>query len=79
MKGKIVSVLLICLVGLSITFSCSSMVMSSPALQSSSAVQSKSNTITEEPRQITKLSCPELNLKPMGDSIDDPTPHSHKH
>ena len=75
MKGKIVSILLVGLVALSIIFSCSSIVMSSQVLQSPNAVQSGSSIMAEEPRQITKLSCPELNLKPMGDSVDDPMPH----
>jgi len=75
MKEKIASLLLICLVALSIVYICSSTALSCHVPRSIDAVTSRPTSATEEPRQNVKLSYPEPI--PLGDPIDDPVPHKH--
>lgn len=75
MREKIVSLLLVCLVALSIVYGCSSAALSSQATQSMDAVPSRPTTVTEEIRQKGKLSRPGPPLNIMGDPIPDVKPH----
>ena len=75
MNEKIASLLLVCLVSLSIVYGCSTTASSSHAIQSIDAVPSGPTSVTEEPGQNVKLSY--LDLIPLGDPIDDPVPHNH--
>lgn len=73
MKEKIASLLLICLVALSVVYICSSTAFSNLVTKAIDAVPSKPITVTEGPRQDGKLSCPKP--VPLGDPIDNPKPH----
>jgi hypothetical protein len=75
MNEKITSLLLVCLVSLSIFYGCSTTASSSHTIQSIDAVPSRPTNVTEEPGQNAKLAYPELT--PLGDPIDDPVPHNH--
>ncbi|UCG45138.1 MAG: hypothetical protein JSV58_07160 [Candidatus Bathyarchaeota archaeon] len=79
MKKKIIFVLLISLVALSIAFSCSSFAITRQLTPPTNARRLEPGEFAEEPRQISKLSKPELDFKPLGDPVDDPTPHGRKH
>jgi hypothetical protein len=72
MKGKIASLLLLCLVAVSIFYGFSSIASSGHEIQSMDAAPSSPTTITENPCQNIKRSYP--RLVPLGDPIDDPTP-----
>ena len=74
MNDKIASLLLICLVALSIVYVCSSTALSSHATQSVDAVPSGPTTVIGEPRQNVKLSNGEPTPRILGDPIDDPKP-----
>jgi len=71
MNEKITSLLLICLVALSITYGCSSTALSSHLRRSVDGVPSRSPNVTEEPCQNGKLSNPGPNPNIMGDPVDD--------
>ena len=75
MNGKIVSVLLVCLVAMSIVYVCSSTALSSHATQSIGAVPSGPTIVTEEIRQKGKLSPLGPPMSIMGDPIKDVKPH----
>lgn len=75
MNGKIVPLLLACVVALSIVYSCSGSSLSSYPAQSIEAVRSGPSNIIEKPCQNAKLSIQEMGLHIMGDPIDDPTPN----
>lgn len=75
MKGKIASLLLLCLVAVWIFYGFSSIASSGHEIQSMDALPSSPSTITENPCQNIKLSYP--RLVPLGDPIDDPTPETH--
>lgn len=75
MNEKIASLLLICLVALSIVYGCSSTALSSHATRSIDGVPFRPTTVTEETCQNVKLPYPEPNLDIMGDPIDGPRPH----
>ena len=77
MNEKITSLLLMCLVALSIIYGCGTAF--SNHLTWSDGVPSGPTTAAEEPCQDVGLSCPEPNPDIMGDPIDDPTPHSCEH
>lgn len=74
MKKSIVSILVVCLVALSIVYVFSSIDSSSHETQSVDAVPSRPTTVAEEQHQNTKLSYP--RLIPLGDPVDDPTPQT---
>jgi hypothetical protein len=71
MNGKITSLLLVCLVALSIVYGCNSTALSSHLRRSVGGVPSRSPTVAEEPCQNGKLSYPGPNPGIMGDPVDD--------
>jgi len=75
MKSKMASLLLLCLVAVSIFYGFSRIASSGYEIQSIDAVPSSPTAITENPCQDIKQSYP--RLVPLGDPIDDPTPHTH--
>jgi len=75
MKGKITSLLLICLVALSIVYGCNSTALSSHLSRSVDGVRSGSPGVTEEPCQNGKLSHPGPSPGIMGDPVDDVRTH----
>ncbi|TET20746.1 hypothetical protein E3J74_02155 [Candidatus Bathyarchaeota archaeon] len=75
MNEKITSLLLICLVTLAILYGCSSTALSNHTTRSIDAVPSGPTTVTEDPIQNGKLSCPKPNLDILGDEVDDVRPH----
>jgi hypothetical protein len=75
MEEKIGSILLICLVALSIVYVCNSTALSSHATKSIDTAPSKPIILTEDSCQNRKLSYPEPI--PVGDPIDNPIPHKH--
>ena len=75
MKMKTVSLLLVCLVTLSIVYAYGSTALARHATQPIDAAPSKLLTITEEALQNANL--PSAQLVPLGDPIDDPIPHDH--
>lgn len=74
MNKKIVSLLLLCLVALSIVYVCSITALSSHATQSIDVMASRATASTEEHHQNTKLSNGEPTPRILGDPIDDPKP-----
>ncbi len=74
MNRKIVSVLLICLVALSIVYSCSGMALSSQQLQSDEVLSSGTCNRSERLSRGPKLAFREPNLEISGDPVDDPKP-----
>lgn len=75
MNEKITSLLLICLVALSIAYGCSSTTLSSHETLSVDGVPSEPTTVTEDPRQNAKLPPPKPNFEILGDPVDDVRPH----
>jgi hypothetical protein len=75
MNEKIASLLLVCLVALSIVYGCNSNALSSHLGRSVDSVPSRSPTVAEEPCQSGKLSYPGPNPDIMGDPIDDVRTH----
>ena len=75
MNVKTVSLLLVCLVVLSILYAYSRTALAQHASQPMNVAPSKLLTITEEASQ--KVNQPIVQLVPLGDSIDDPIPHKH--
>lgn len=73
MKEKMASILLICLVALSIIYVCNSTALSSHELQAIGTAPSRPTSITETPSPKGRLSYPAPI--PMGDPIDNPIPH----
>ena len=73
MKEKIASLLLICLVALSIVYVCSRTALSRHTTRYKDAVPSRPASVTKEPPQNVKPSYPEPI--PLGDPIDDPKPN----
>ena len=71
MNEKITSLLLICLVALSITYGCSSTALSSHLRRSVDGIPSRSPNVTEESCQNGKLSHPGPKPIFMGDPVDD--------
>jgi len=74
MNGKIVSLLLICLVALSIVYSCSGTALSSQQPQSDDVVSSGTCKTSERLSRGPKLAFREPRLKISGDPVDDPKP-----
>jgi len=75
MNEKITSLLLICLVALSIVYGCSSTALSKHTTRSVDAVPFGPTTVAEDPCQNAKLSHLKPNLDILGDSVDDVRPH----
>jgi len=75
MKEKMVSVLLVCLVVLSIVYCCSSTILSSHATQSVDVVLSRSTTMTVKHRRNPKLPYRGPKFHITGDAIQDVKPH----
>ncbi len=75
MNGKTVSLLVICLVALSIVYGCSATALSSHATRSVDAVPSRTPSITEEDHENVRLSYVGPNTDILGDPIDNPSPH----
>ena len=75
MKRKIACLLLLCLVAVSLFYGFSSIASPGHEIQSIDAGPSNSATIIENPCQDIKQSYPWL--VPLGDDVDDPTPHTH--
>ena len=74
MIEKITSLLLVCVVALSIICACSSFLSSHPA-PSVEAISSGPSTVIEKPWRNSKLPIQEIRLHITGDPIDDPTPN----
>jgi len=75
MKEKTVSLLLICLVVLSIVYSCSSTILSSHTTRSVGAVPSTSTTITAKHLKNPKPPYRGPNFDITGDPIEAVKPH----
>ena len=75
MKRKIASLLLVCLAAVSLFYGFSSITLYGHEIQSMHAMPSGPTTIVENPCQDTQQSYP--RLVPLGDDVDDPTPHTH--
>ena len=75
MKSKLGALLILCLVTVSLFYGFRSIASSDHEIQSMHAVPSSPTTIVENPCQDIKQSCP--RLVPLGDDVDDPTPHTH--
>ena len=75
MNEKITSLLLICLVALSIVYGCSNTALPSHEALSVDGVSSGPTTIAEDLGKNAKLSCPKPNLDILGDPVDDVRPH----
>lgn len=71
---KIVSLLLVCLVAMSIVYSCSGTALSSHQTQSDDVVSSSPSKTTEGLGRSAKLAFREPNLEISGDPVDDPKP-----
>lgn len=74
MKKKIASLLLVCIVALSIVYVCST-TLYSRITQSMDAMPSRSTIVTDEIYQKEKLHSPEPPLKVTGDPVEDVKPH----
>ena len=74
MKRKIASLLLLCLVAVSLFYGLNSIASSGQEIQSMDVAPSSPTTIIENPCQDIKQSYP--RLVPLGDDVDDPTPHT---
>jgi len=70
MKEKTVILMLICLVALSIVYSCTGIAFSSHTTPTGPT------RVTEEKHPNVKPSYPEPNLNILGDPIDNPRPHN---
>jgi len=75
MKSKMACLLLLCLVTVSLFYVFSSIASSGQEIQSMDVVPSSPTTTLENTCQDIKQSYP--RLVPLGDDIDDPTPHTH--
>ena len=75
MKIKTVSLLLVCLVALSILYAYGSATLAPHATQPLGTAPSTLLTMTEETLRNANL--PPAQLVPLGDPIDDPIPHDH--
>lgn len=75
MNEKITSLLLICLVALSIVYGCSNAALPSHETLSVDGVSSGPTTIAEDPGKNAKLSRPKPNFDVLGDPVDDVKPH----
>lgn len=75
MNEKITSLLLVCLVALSIVYGYSSTALSNHETLSVDGVSSGSITGAEDSGKNAKLSRPKPNLDILGDPVDDVRPH----
>jgi len=75
MNEKTASLLLICLVALSIVYACNSTALSSHIRRSVDGVPSRSPTATEGTCQNGELTYPGPNPDIMGDPVDDVRTH----
>jgi len=75
MKKKTVHVLLLCIATLSIISICGGAALSFLVSQPAGTSRTVLAEITENALQNAKQ--PALRLVPLGDSIDDPVPHTH--
>ncbi len=75
MKEKMVSLLLVCLVVLSIVYCCSSTILSSHATRSVDAALSRPTIVTVKHRRNPKLPYRGPNFDISGDPVEDIKPH----
>jgi len=75
MNKKITSLLLICLVALSIVYGWGNTALPSHETLSVDGVASGPTTIAEDPGKNARLSRPKPNFDILGDPVDDVKPH----